>query len=161
MALAFGIDHIALWPERSKDPNSAQYIDNTALLNGKSAIAVEAGYAGTTGLDDVGLLVNGSLNVMRFLKMLPGDVNAISHPVWLDRIDVVTSEQTGIFYPVVSRGTYADAGMKLGYVTDYFGKALYDVRAPEAGVVIYICSVPSMRKGDNVAFIGVISAKTF
>jgi len=114
-----------------------------------------------TTADDVAVLVNGSLSVMRYLKMLPGEISGISHPVWLDRLNVVTSDQTGIFYPLVARGTYIASGMKLGYVTDYFGNALEDIRAPEAGVVIYICSVPSMRKGDNVAFIGVISAQAY
>jgi len=32
------------------------------------------------------------------------------------------------------------------------------VRAPMAGVVLYICSVPSMNKNDNVAYIGVVAA---
>jgi hypothetical protein len=44
--------------------------------------------------------------------------------------------------------------MKLGYVTDFFGKTLWEAHAPTAGVVLYVCSVPSMNKGDTVANIG-------
>jgi len=36
--------------------------------------------------------------------------------------------------------------MKVGYVTDYLGKVVFEARAPVAGVVLYICAVPSMTK---------------
>jgi len=49
--------------------------------------------------------------------------------------------------------------MKIGYVTDYFGKTVWEVRAPTSGVVLYICSVPSMKKDDNVANIGQITTE--
>ena len=53
---------------------------------------------------------------------------------------------------------YVQQGMKLGYVTDYFGNKILDVTTPVSGVVIYVCSVPSMLKGNTVAYIGEISA---
>ena len=46
--------------------------------------------------------------------------------------------------------------MKIGYVTDYFGQIVYEAKTPAAGVVLYICGVPSMKKGDTVANIGEI-----
>jgi hypothetical protein len=55
---------------------------------------VEAGYAGTTDTDDIALLVNGSLNVMRYLKMLSGGIAAVEHPVWIERIDAISSDQS-------------------------------------------------------------------
>jgi len=39
-------------------------------------------------------------------------------------------------------------------VTDYFGNTIFEADAPVAGVVLYICGVPSMKKGDTVANIG-------
>jgi uncharacterized protein len=118
---------------------------------------VEAGYSGTVQTDDVELLANGTLSLMRYLKMLAGTPTMVEHPVWFGKIDTVSSDQPGIFYPLVQRGTYAEAGMKIGYVTDYFGKTIYEARAPAAGVVLYICGVPSMKKGDTVANIGEIT----
>ena len=80
---------------------------------------------------------------------------AIEHPVWIERIATVASEQTGIFYPLVKRGTYVEQGMRIGYVTDYVGKTIFEARAPVAGVVLFIRGVPSMTKGETVANIGV------
>lgn len=157
MVLAFGLDHIIVWSDRPKDPNASRYLDNTANTRGKPAIAVEAGYSGTVQPDDLHALVDGTLSVMRYLKMLPGSPSVIEHPVWIGKIDTVASDRAGIFYPLVPRGTYVAKGMKIGYVTDYVGNTVYDAVAPEAGVVLYICGVPSMKKGDTVANIGEIT----
>jgi uncharacterized protein len=157
MVLAFGLDHVIVWSDRPKDPAASRYLDNTANTRGKPAIAVEAGYSGTVQTDDVALLANGTLSLMRYLKMLPGAPTMVEHPVWLAKVDTVASDQPGIFYPLVQRGTYVEAGMKIGYVTDYFGKTIYEAHAPAAGVVLYICGVPSMKKGDTVANIGEIT----
>ena len=157
MVLAFGLDHIIVWTDRPKDPNASRYLDNTANTRGKPAIAVEAGFSGTVRTDDVQLLVNGTLSVMRSLKMLPGAATPVEHPVWISKIDTVEGTQPGIFYPLVERGTYVAQGTKLGYVTDYFGQIAYEANAPAAGVILYICGVPSMKKGDTVANIGEIT----
>ncbi len=159
MALAFGIDHIIIWRDRPKDINATRYLDNTAAARGKPSLVVEAGYAGTTETDDVDALVKGTMSVMRYLKMLPGSAAPVEHPVWIEKIESITSEQTGIFYPLVRGGTYVQAGMKVGYVTDYYGKITYEAHAPAAGVVLYVCAVPSMKKGDTIANIGVVAAK--
>jgi hypothetical protein len=42
-------------------------------------------------------------------------------------------------------------------VTDYTGKKLFEARSPVAGVVLYICAVPSMTKGAAIASVGVVA----
>lgn len=159
MVLSFGLPYIILVTDRPKNPNDSRYLDNTATVRGKPAIAAEAGYAGTTDPQDVDALADGCMNVMRYLKMMPGVASEIEHPVWITKVDSLTSASDGIFYPLVKRGTYVEAGMKIGYVTDYFGKTVWEARSPVAGVVLYICAVPSMKKDGNVANIGEVAAQ--
>jgi len=159
MVLAFGLDHIIVVTDRPKDSNASRYLDSTASTRGKPAIAVEAGYSGTTEPEDVQKLVDGCYNVMRSLKMLPGPAPAVESPVWISKVTSLTSPNAGFFYPLVKRGSYVSEGMKIGYVTDYFGKTVWEARAPASGVVLYICSVPSMKKDDNVANIGQITTQ--
>lgn len=64
-------------------------------------------------------------NVMHYFKILPGAAPPIEHPVWIEKIASISSEQSGIFYPLVRRGTYVAAGMEVGRVTDYFGQTIY------------------------------------
>ena len=156
MVLAFGLDHIIISTDRPKDPEASRYLENTATTRAKPSITVEAGHAGTVDTDDVNALINGCLNVMRYLKMLPGEAKSIEHPVWIERVVTLASDQTGMFYPLVKRGTYVEQGMKIGYVTDYLGNFIFEARAPVSGVILYICSVPSMTKGATIANVGVV-----
>jgi uncharacterized protein len=157
MVLAFGLDHIIISADRPKDPQASRYLENTATTRGKPSITVEAGHAGTVEADDVSALVNGCLSVMQYLKMAPGSPSVVEHPVWIEKVVSLTSEQTGVFYPLVRRGTYVEQGMKVGYVTDYLGKTIFEARATTPGVVLYICAVPSMTKGATIANIGVVA----
>ncbi len=156
MALAFGLDTIIISADRPKDPAASRYLENTASTRGKASLTAEAGHAGTVETDDVNALVNGCLSVMRYLQMLPGVPSVIEHPVWIERIAGMMSDQTGMFYPLVKRGTYVEKGMLVGYVTDYVGKTILEARAPESGVVLYLRAVPSMTKGETIANIGVV-----
>lgn len=158
MVLAFGLDHIIIWSERPTDPNATRYLDNTATVRGKPSIVVEAGHAGTVETDDVALLVKGTLSTMRGLKMLPGEPHLIENPVWIEKLSDVLAEGPGIWYPLVKRGSYVSAGMKLGAITDYFGKVIAEPRAPVTGVVLHVNAVPSLKKGDNIADLGVVAA---
>jgi hypothetical protein len=157
MVLAFGLDHIIVSADRPKDPAASRYLENTATTRGKPSITAEAGHAGTVEAEDVDALVRGCLGVMRYLKILPGTAEPVVNPVWVESVATVASEEPGVFYPLVKRGTYVAAGMPLGYVTDYFGQKVFEARAPVAGVVLYICSVPSMAKGATIASLGVVS----
>lgn len=159
MVMAFGLDTVILANDRPRDRNAAKYLETNASLRGKPSLTVEAGHAGTVEPEDVWALIRGCENVMRYLKILPGPAKGVENPVWVEKIDNVTSTTTGIFYSLVKRGSYAQQGMKIGYVTDYFGKTVFEARAPESGVVLYVCAVPSMKKGDTIANIGVVAAK--
>jgi predicted deacylase len=156
MVLAFGLDHIIIANDRPKEAAASRYLDNTAATRGKPSMVAEAGHAGTVEPEDVDALVRGCLGVFRLFQMIPGAAKKVEHPVWLDAVKTISSDQTGIFYPLVTRGQYVEAGAKLGYVTDWFGTVVAEPRSPAAGIVLYLCAVPSMRKGDTVANVGVV-----
>ena len=158
MALAFGLDHIVIQKNQGPAAAGATTISRFATDLGKPTVIAEAGHAGTTDAADVDALIQGSENVMRYLKMLPGDAKPVDHPVWIGTITTVRSDQDGIFYPLVVPEAYVTQGMRVGYVTDYFGNKLADVVSPVSGVVVYVCSVPSMKKGDTAAYIGEIAS---
>ena len=139
MVLAFGLDHIILQDFRPPvAPGGAVTITRFAAGLGKPCVTAEAGHAGVSDAEDVDSLIQGCWNVARHLKMLPGPVSPVEHPLWLSRVSVVTSELDGVFYPLVGPEAYVSQGMKIGYVTDYFGKKVWDATSPIAGVVLYI-----------------------
>jgi len=158
MVLAFGLDHIIIQKNRTPPAAGAPItITRQFQMMGKPAIAVEAGHAGTTAAGDIAVLVDGSINVMRHLKMLPGDVRPVERAVWLANAVSATVDHDGVFYPRALPEGYVHKGMSVGYLTDYFGEKIADVAAPVSGVVIYMRAVPSAKKGDTVAYIGEIA----
>jgi predicted deacylase len=151
MVFAFGLKMIIIKQARGRG------LDSTALGMGKASITVEAGRAGTYEAADIGVLIDGTTNVMRYLKMLHGPVqSSLKNPLWISKLTIVKSEQEGIFYPSVVPEGYVHQGMTVGYITDYFGNKIADVTAPVTGVITLVCSVPTMKKGDNVVYIGEI-----
>jgi len=160
MVLAFGLDHIIIQDFRTPvAPGGAVTITRYASGLGKPCVTAEAGHAGTSDAEDVDSLIQGCWNVARHLKMLPGSVTPLEHPLWLAHVAVMTSDLDGVFYPLVPPEAYVAQGMKIGYVTDYFGRKIWDATSPISGVVLYIGAVPSLKKGDTIAHIGeVVSA---
>ena len=159
MALAFGIDHIIIATDRPRDAAASRYLDNTAVTRGKATITVEAGYAGRVPPEDVDLLVNGCLSVMRQFKMLPGRPSPVDHPVWIESVRTVTSEHTGIFFPSVQQGAFVEQGMKIGSITDFLGRRIAEPRSPASGIVLFVNALPSIRRGETLANIGTIAPR--
>jgi hypothetical protein len=156
MVLAFGLDHVIISADRPKDPNASRYLENTASTRGKPSFTAEAGSAGTVMPVDVDALVNGALNVMGYLKMLPRRPVPVPHPVWIKEIITVAGQNNGIFYPQVQRDQHVAKGARIGYVTDYLGKTVEEFTAPGAGIILYVRAVPSMTKGETIASVGVV-----
>jgi hypothetical protein len=156
MVLAFGLDHIIISTDRPRDPAASRYLENTATTRGKASITVEAGYAGTVMPPDVDALVSGCLNVMGYLRMLDRPVRPVAQPVWIERTITVTSDSNGVFHPLVERGQSVASGTRLGYVTDYLGRKLFEVSATESALVLYVNALPTMQRGGTVASLGVV-----
>ena len=153
LALAFGLDHIVIDNSLPRNPAESVYTSNTAATRGKPAITTESGALGQTDNESIGRTERGVLNVMKFLKMYPGEPEVVKNPIWLEGGEVLRSEANGIFYPLVERGHTVSQGTLLGYVTDFFGKKLFDVKAPFAGEVLYVLGTPPVSKGEPLAFV--------
>jgi hypothetical protein len=154
MALAWGNDHIVVDTTRPRDPTASVYTQNTAHLRGKPALTTESG---SLGLPDEAMIlrnVQGVYRLLRYLRMLPGDVELVEHPLWIERTEVVRSPATGVWHPVVERGHTVARGTALGYLTDFFGERVADLRSPLDGVVLYVVGTPAMSEGEPVAMVG-------
>src|SRR4051812_30174547 len=156
MLLAFGLDHIII-SDRPKDPRASRFLENTATTRGKASFTAEAGRSGPVAAGDVAVLVNGSIGTMKHLKMLAGAATPVAKPVWVEKIVSVPAEREGVFHASVDRDAHVAKGAKVGFVTDYLNRPLEDVTAPEAGIVMFIRAVPSLKKGDTIVNIGVVS----
>lgn len=153
MALAFGLDHIVVDRDRPSDPAASLYVSNTAITRGKPALTIESGGMGEIDTDSIVRIERGIAGLMKHLKMQASGPDPVSHPVMLERSEVLRSGFTGIFYPLVEKGQTVAEGATVGRVTDFHGKVLEEIKAPFAGEILYIVGTPAMNKGEPVGFI--------
>ncbi len=150
-----GFDHIVVDRGRPADPENSMYCSNTAITRGKPAVTVEAGFLGVPDQKSTKLIIECCENVMRYLRMASGKAKSVKKPVYLDPAEVVTSPETGILYPRVKKDDRVRRGAVMAVITDFFGKTIAEVKAPVAGVVLYIVATPPITKGQPVGCVGV------
>src|SRR2546430_17556527 len=85
-------------------------------LRGKPALTTEAGYLGIAAEEMVARNVQSVFRLLRYLKMVPGDVELVRHPLWIDRTEVLRSPGTRIWYPLVVRGHAGQKGTAIAVV---------------------------------------------
>jgi predicted deacylase len=157
MVLAFGLDHIIISRDRPRDPTASRFLENTASMRGKPSMTAEAGRSGPVDGAEVSLLVAGVQHVMMYLKMIPGPspVPTPTNPVWVE-VTAVASDYNGVFFPQVSRDARVVKGDRIGVVRDYWNRTIAEITAPESGIVMFVRALPSLKKGDTIASIGVV-----
>ena len=156
MALAFGLDYIIISADRPKDPDASRFLENTATTRGKPSMTAEAGRSGPVDAHDPQMLINGVRGVMTYLKMIASGPKPVANPVWIEKVVTISADTDGVFYPTVVRDAHVTAGQRIGYVRDHYFKTLADVKAPEAGTILFVRALPSLKKGDTIANVGVI-----
>src|SRR5216117_1043640 len=154
MALAWGNDHIVIDTARPHDLRASVYTQNTAQLRGKPSITTETGYLGIPAEDMVQRNVDGVFRLLRYLRMLPGDVELVRNPLFFDRTEVLRSPATGVWHAKVERGQSVQKGALVGILTDFFGATQAEIRAPFGGIVLYIVATPAMSQGEPLGMIG-------
>jgi predicted deacylase len=159
MVLAFGIKHIIIDKSRTKEVTQSKYLGNTAVLMSRPAITTESGYLGRTDEEAVVRNIRGILGVMKYFKMIEGRPEFVSDPVWIDKYEVVYSDVDGLFFPETKMGYYVSKGERVGTITDYFGRVKRELRAPFAGIMLYIINTPPANKGEPLFEVGRVASE--
>jgi uncharacterized protein len=153
LALAFGMDHIILDNGRPADAAASLYLENTAITRGKPAMTIESGAMGQSDEESIQRIERGVAGVLKHLKMRAAGPDPLQQAVFLGRNQVLTSQHTGIWYPLVERGHTVAEGALLGRITDFQGRTLEEVRAPFAGEILYVVGTPPTSQGEPLGFI--------
>ena len=155
MALAFGLDHIIVDRERPTDPAASLYLSNTAITRGKPALTTETGGVAVVDEDSVRLVERGVAGLLKHLGMRSSGPDPVAAPVFIDRNEVLRAGATGIFHGTVERGHSVAKGTLIGYITDFHGRTVEEIRAPFDGEILYVIATPPITQGEPVAMVGV------
>lgn len=151
LALDFGLDRVILEDLDMKNPSSAKTLSGYSLSLGKEVVVAEAGHNGTVEAKDVNALIDGCLNVLGALKMIPRKPHRAEHPQWVGSGSRIQAAAPGMWFPAVHGGAAVKKDELLGKMTDYLGRPVNEVRSPTAGIVTFIRPVPSTWKGATLA----------
>jgi predicted deacylase len=157
LALAFGLDHIVLDKGRPTDPAASLYLENTAITRGKPAMTIESGAMGQSDEESIQRIERGVAGVLKHLKMRATGPDPLRQAVLLGRNQVINSQHTGIWYPLIERGHTVAEGALIGRVTDFQGGVLEEVRAPFGGEILYVVGTPPVSKGEPLAFVAALA----
>jgi predicted deacylase len=149
MARAAGFRDIVLYGDRPRDPENSISLPNTAMTRGKPGITIECGQLGQRDEPYVNRLLDAARNILRRLKMLPGEAEETSGVILHRKLHYLSSPATGLFFPVAREGEVVEPGALLAWVSDYFGNRVADIRAPVRGVVLIIYDTPPVSKGEE------------
>jgi predicted deacylase len=134
--------------DKASRDSPPRYTSHTAAMKGKPGITIESGKLGTAKEEDIVRVVRGSFNVMKHLNMPEGLPEKTPDLLWIRESITVTSEYTGIFYPLVVSEEWVKEGQVVGRVTDFFGQIRQKVKAPMDGMVLYVVGTPPISRGE-------------
>jgi len=153
MAEAFGLPYVVREPRAGGGLAGMTCV--AAAEAGIPAIIAEAGGCGLLEEEAVATLADGVGNVLRLLGLLRGEVAAPARPqrhvggnVWL------RCEHEGWWEPAVGAGAEVAEGAVLGRVRDLWGEELEEVRAPAAGVVLFLTTSPAVAANGLLLGLG-------
>lgn len=152
MAVAYGAGHIV------RQDAAARTVAGTSCAAaadiGIPGIIGESGQNGLLDRAAIDIHLAGLRNVARSIGVLDGDPWPVrdcqEHQGWC----WLRTEHAGWWAPVVQTGSTVESGELLGTISDVWGGVREEVRAPEAGTVIFVTSSPAV--GDDGLLLGIV-----
>lgn len=150
LALAYGLHHVVRQSRAARTVGGST--SATAADLGIPSITAESGQNGILDRPSVERHLRGLHNVSRALGILDGPAPEPSTPVehqgWL----WLRSERAGWWEPAIDVGADVAEGDLLGTVSPVLGGDATEIRAPGAGVPLFITSSPAV--GDDGLLMG-------
>lgn len=149
MAEVYGIE----WVVASNSVKGGTY--SAAAAAGVPTILTEAGQCGRLDETNTQIHLQGCLNVLKHLGVLPGQPAPVAPVKVCSQFPWVNAGQSGCFYPAVNIGQMVQAGQPIGVIKDCFGQVLAEYTAPASGVVLFVVTSLAINAGDPLLAVGV------
>ncbi|HKV12070.1 MAG TPA: succinylglutamate desuccinylase/aspartoacylase family protein [Thermoanaerobaculia bacterium] len=130
-----------------------QSLRKTAVAAGVPTIVYEAGSARRFERPFIDSGIVGILNVLRHLRMLPGEPTPPPLALTIERTHWVRARFGGILDLLVELGQPIKRGQTISVNTNPFGRERSQIKAPHSGVVLGLTQLPLVHPGDPVCHI--------
>jgi uncharacterized protein len=142
LALTYGLGHMV---RQSSDGRTVAGSTSAAAADlGIPSFTAESGECGILARDAVDQHLRGLRNVLRHLRLLPGEAFVFDRPVEHDGWIWMRTADAGWWQPAVAAGDSVAEGDLLGTVSPLIGGTPTPIIAPAAGVPLFITSSPAV-----------------
>ena len=142
LAVAYGLQHVMR--QSSAARTVAGSTASASADIGIPSITAESGQNGLLDRTSIETHLAGLQNLARTIGVLDGDPwpkrQVIVHEGW----HWLRSERAGWWQPTVSTGESLKSGDLLGTMSDVWGEAFAEVRAPEDGTLLFLTTSPAV-----------------
>src|SRR5580692_214295 len=142
LALSYGLGHMV---RQSPDGRTVAGTTSAAAADlGIPSFTAESGECGVLARDAVDRHLRGLRNVLRHLRLLPGEAVVFDPPVEHDGWIWMRTTDAGWWQPAVETGASVAEGDLLGTVSPIIGGTPTRITAPAPGVPLFITSSPAV-----------------
>jgi predicted deacylase len=150
LAMAYGLAHCV------RQPSSARTVAGStcaaAADAGIPAIIAESGENGLMQRAAIDRHLAGLRNLARFVGVLAGEPEPAGPVAEHEGWHWLRTARAGWWQPAVATGTSVRAGDLLGTVADVWGDVFAEIKAPEAGTLLFLTTSPAV--GDDGLLLG-------
>ena len=151
IALAFGLPYVVR--QERDESGLGGMTSSAAAAAGIPAVIAEAGGCGQLEEAATSMLVEGVRNVLRHLKMLPGEPSPPRSRV-VGKFIWSRAAQDGWWQAAVAAGDEVGEGQLLGTLRNLYGDVLEELYAPRDGVVLFLTTSPAVSTGGPLLGLG-------
>lgn len=128
---------------------------NSCAILGVPSILIERGGLGVWSKEEKDIYKKDIINVMKFLKIYPGEAKLPEKPATLiTRGEYLDATASGRWYPEVSLGDKIKKGQKLGEIRDIFGGVLAEYFAEFDATVLMLTVSLAVKEGYAIITYG-------
>ncbi len=158
MALAMGFDYSIIFnitEERLEKPSL--YCSQEAFHRKIPSVDIECGRLGIPSKTKTDRIENGMFLLLKHLQMLDSTTKPTKiKPTIITKRFTIKSKSIGLFYTKKKAGDFIKKGESLGYITDFFGNTLENIKAPQSGMILYMIGTPPINENDTIMNIGAL-----
>ncbi len=131
-----------------------EFYNSSSIDRNVPSLLFERGAHGDWSKEEVDADKSDLINIMKYLKVLPGEAALNETQIFVKRHEWAEAEATGLLYMLVDAGDDVKEGQKLAEICDMFGNVINEVYAKFDGHVLIIASTLAIKKGDDLITYG-------
>ncbi len=131
----------------------AGFLVNACQQAGVRAVLIEVGGGRSLDMQYHQAVVDGLVNAMRTVGILPGEPVCGPDPHVFHEKYIISAPRAGFFEPAVELGQRVQEGQRLGVITPILAEKGFEVTSPRSGIVLYLRRQPSVGEQDSLVHI--------